>query len=355
MSDLKTPTLVPIKAVPGLFIADRFAASSRQQLQAHNIVRVVSVLQRHEMSRSMNPGFAHADVVAEAEAEAEAAAAAKAGSDAQKDGRTVRRGVEVKVLDLDDDPLADILEWLDETCDWIQEGLDASIDRRKNNNLNISIDEPRAASRETHRPGVLVHCKQGVSRSGAFVVAFLMRRFQLSYASALSLARESRPQITPNSGFEKQLRVWEFCGYNVYDCGDETGGSGEAGSRQAVRKEKPPYRAWKAERDNLLKRGEEDVNRARFSSLADMAARFGRRRQDVMAAEGEEERSPKSSTREDDARLAKVLGQEKRREAWERVQKMEREWNERLIRGQSQGQGQGQGQVSGDHDEDAQR
>ncbi|ETI25467.1 hypothetical protein G647_02240 [Cladophialophora carrionii CBS 160.54] len=306
------------------------------------------------MSRSLNPGFADADV--DVDADAGAAAAAKAESDAhadtQRDGRIVRRGVEVKVLDLDDDPLADILEWLDETCDWIQEGLDASIDG-KNKNLDISIYEPRPseATNRPDRPGVLVHCKQGVSRSGAFVVAFLMRRFQLSYASALSLARESRSQITPNSGFEKQLRVWEFCGYNVYECGEEAGGSGEAGSGEAVRKEKRPYRAWKAERDNLLKRGEEDVNRARFSSLADMAARFGRRRQDVMAAEGEEETSPMNSTREDDGKLDKVLGQDKRREAWERVQKMEREWNERLIRGQSQGQGQ----VIGDHDEETQK
>ncbi|EXJ57480.1 hypothetical protein A1O7_07828 [Cladophialophora yegresii CBS 114405] len=179
-----------------------------------------------------------------------------------------------------------------------------------------------------------------------------MRRFQLSYASALSLARESRPQITPNSGFEKQLRVWEFCGYSADDWGEGSGCSDNTGRRsKGERKEKPPYRAWKAERDNLLKRGEEDVNRARFSSLADMAARFGRRRQAVMAAEAPEgdseddvERSRENSSSGNEEGLEQILGQEKRNKAWERVHSMEREWNERLIRGQSQGQ------VGGDHD-----
>jgi hypothetical protein len=196
----------------------------------------------------------------------------------------------------------------------------------------------------------------------------VMRRFQLSYASALSLARESRPQITPNSGFERQLRVWEFCGYSVYD-------GSESERPEAEMKEKPPYKAWKAERDNLLGRGEEDVNRARFSSLADMAARFGRRRHEEREAEGLAEAdveksgsgsgSGKNNNVQNNDELETSLSEDKRREAWERVQKMENEWNERLIRGQvqgqvqgqsqSQGQGQGQDQVGGEHNEGTQR
>ncbi|KIW66106.1 hypothetical protein PV04_08310 [Phialophora macrospora] len=298
MSDLKTPTIVPIKAIPGLFIADRFAASSRQQLQGHNIVRIVSVLQRHETSRSINPHIVDAEVDA----------------DSGEAGHPARSGPEIRVLELDDDPLVDILQWLEETCDWIQEGLD----RR-----NVDVEESSDRASDALPPGVLVH---------------LMRRLQISYASALSLARESRPQITPNSGFERQLRVWEFCRYSVYD-DDGRDGSVESGRVNNERREKPSYKAWKAERDNLLKKGEEHVNRARFSSLADMAARFGRRRQDDREGEGEVGRSRQNDV-ENDEGLEKSLGQDKRREAWERVQKMEREWNERLIRGQVQGQSQ---------------
>lgn len=128
----------------------------------------------------------------------------------------------------------------------------------------------------------------------------VMKKRQLSFAAALGLARESRPQICPNSGFEKQLRIWEFCGYSVYQ-------SVELGNE---RKEKPPYKAWKAERDNLLKLGEEDINRARFSSLAGMAARFGQRRQEQQESEKQDGN-----------------------ESWERVKKMENDWNEKLMRG----------------------
>ncbi|KAJ9610766.1 hypothetical protein H2200_005543 [Cladophialophora chaetospira] len=286
MDKLKTPVLVPIKAVPDLFIADRFAASSKQQLQVHNIVRILSVLQPHETSRSLN------SVVTEGGAD----------QDAPNDRRP-----EIKTIDLNDDPLEDILQHLQEACDWIQNGLDSQ---------ELGADRTR--------PGVLVHCRQGISRSGSFIVAFLMRKNNLSYASGLNLARESRPQITPNNGFEKQLRIWEFCKYEIYVPASETGGE---------RKEKPPYKAWKAERDNLLSKGEEDVNRARFSSLADMAARFGWRRQDVV--DGEERTNGREPRNEDhEEGLGKGLGQYKRKEAWERVQMMEKEWNERLVKGQ---------------------
>jgi hypothetical protein len=126
-----------------------FAASSRQQLQEHNIVRIVSVLRRHETSRSLNARLAYIDIDTEADRD-------EAGHP------TARPGPEIKVLDLDDDPLVDILEWLGETCDWIQEGLDAKV--------NVQKMSDRAA--EGVRPGVLVHCKLGISRSGAFIVGF---------------------------------------------------------------------------------------------------------------------------------------------------------------------------------------
>lgn len=135
-----------------------------------------------------------------------------------------------------------------------------------------------------------------------------MRKRQLSFAAALSLARDSRALICPNSGFEKQLRIWEFCGYSIYQ-GVNTEEATKSGNE---RREKPPYKAWKAERDNLLKQGEEDINRARFSSLAGMAARFGQRRQ-----EQEQEQE----------------GSDKKDESWERVKRMESEWNEKLKRG----------------------
>jgi hypothetical protein len=37
-----------------------------------------------------------------------------------------------------------------------------------------------------------------------------MRKLRLPYTSALALAHESRPEVNPDSGFEKELRIWDF-------------------------------------------------------------------------------------------------------------------------------------------------
>jgi hypothetical protein len=91
-----------------------------------------------------------------------------------------------------------------------------------------------------------------------------MRTLSLPYTNALSLARESRPLIMPNSGFEKQLLVWESCGYDIHCCDSVT--------------EKEEYTVWKRERDGVFGMGEEAVNKARAASMARTVAAFGKRR-----------------------------------------------------------------------------
>lgn len=59
------------------------------------------------------------------------------------------------------------------------------------------------------KTNVLIHCFAGVSRSGAMVIAYLMKTKKLGFQDALKLAQEKRSVITPNEGFKTQLKKYE--------------------------------------------------------------------------------------------------------------------------------------------------
>lgn len=134
-----------------------------------------------------------------------------------------------------------------------------------------------------------------------------MRSLSLDYSAALALARESRPLISPNEGFEYQLSVWQHCEFDLYFPNNV---------------EKPAYKALKARRDALVGKGEEAVNRVRYASMANLAASFGKRRVKESSASEEKEGKGESSS----------SGPPKGK-AWENVEKMEKEWNKRLMSG----------------------
>jgi dual specificity phosphatase 12 len=59
----------------------------------------------------------------------------------------------MKHIDIDDDPTEDILCHLEETSEWIGNALKSGAD-------------------EGEQIGVLVHCTQGMSRSGAIIIGY---------------------------------------------------------------------------------------------------------------------------------------------------------------------------------------
>ncbi|XP_045873039.1 protein phosphatase Slingshot homolog 3 isoform X2 [Meles meles] len=72
--------------------------------------------------------------------------------------------------------------------------------------------------KETHRfveaaraqgTRVLVHCKMGVSRSAATVVAYAMKQYGWSLEQALRHVQELRPVARPNPGFLRQLQTYQ--------------------------------------------------------------------------------------------------------------------------------------------------
>lgn len=56
---------------------------------------------------------------------------------------------------------------------------------------------------------VFVHCRNGVSRSGMVLAAYLMQRESWSRDQALDFLRSRRPDVRPNPAFMQLLSEWE--------------------------------------------------------------------------------------------------------------------------------------------------
>jgi dual specificity phosphatase 12 len=175
-----------------------------------------------------------------------------------------------KRVDIEDDAFSDLLCVLEGVCAWVEDAL-GSLEADDQQVLKKEGEEKGGERERASR--VLVHCLQGISRSGAVVIACLMRRLDVGYEEALAIARSCRPLITANEGFAKQLQLWHQMRYTIYE-NEPANAEGEPQERKL----KSLYLAWKAERDGLLKLGEEEVNKRRAKSMASMAAQFGERR-----------------------------------------------------------------------------
>merc|ERR1711935_715919 len=55
---------------------------------------------------------------------------------------------------------------------------------------------------------ILVHCGAGISRSTTLAMAWYTKKHKKGFEQSLEFFRTSRPICTPNTGFEKQLRIW---------------------------------------------------------------------------------------------------------------------------------------------------
>uniref|UniRef100_A0A1B6CCD1 Uncharacterized protein n=1 Tax=Clastoptera arizonana TaxID=38151 RepID=A0A1B6CCD1_9HEMI len=62
---------------------------------------------------------------------------------------------------------------------------------------------------------VLVHCYFGVSRSVSVVIAYLMKKYQISFDEALERVKSRRKLVGPNKGFEDQLKLYGRMGCKI--------------------------------------------------------------------------------------------------------------------------------------------
>lgn len=63
--------------------------------------------------------------------------------------------------------------------------------------------------------GIYVHCMAGVSRSASVVVAYIMKKKQLSVDDAINFVQSKREIINPNPGFLKQLKLYQELGWTI--------------------------------------------------------------------------------------------------------------------------------------------
>jgi hypothetical protein len=165
---------------------------------------------------------------------------------------------------IEDNPYEDLLICLDGLCAWIDDALGRSTQDKSVSRANLSTNpaqssfgQERVANRpldrriqsplgllEVPKGNILVHCRQGISRSGAIIVAYLMRSFSLNYDTAVAIAQTCRPAIQPNSGFADQLRLWHNLDYQLF--------TGLTDAGHGMLETKPQYEVWKSTRGILL-------------------------------------------------------------------------------------------------------
>ncbi|KAK5087564.1 hypothetical protein LTR70_006942 [Exophiala xenobiotica] len=102
-------------------------------------------------------------------------------------------------LNVRDNQNVNLMEWFPKICAWIHD---------------------KVETREDAYDGILIHCRQGISRSATAIMAYLMWRDRMDHKQALEHVRKSQLVAYPNKGFMAQLRVWGEC---KCDFSDEEG------------------------------------------------------------------------------------------------------------------------------------
>lgn len=105
-----------------------------------------------------------------------------------------------KQIDVTDEETSNLLQFFPETNEFIDSVL-------------FPLNEPETSKK--HQGAILIHCAQGVSRSGAVIIAYLMYKYKLKYPQALHAVTRKVPGVDPNDGFKHQLKIYEEMEYEV--------------------------------------------------------------------------------------------------------------------------------------------
>ena len=86
-----------------------------------------------------------------------------------------------KILYLDDSIDEDLLSWLKEAFEFI----------------------------DSSKDNIYIHCAMGISRSPSIVIAYIMYKNKITFNEAFDFVSKKRKVISPNSGFQNQLKKFE--------------------------------------------------------------------------------------------------------------------------------------------------
>lgn len=100
-------------------------------------------------------------------------------------------------VEITDEETSNLLEHLPDTMKFMDEALFSGSEEKK------------------HTGAVLVHCAQGKSRSVSIIIAYLMYKYNLSYALALHAVTRKVEDAEPNDGFKEQLQIFKNMGCKI--------------------------------------------------------------------------------------------------------------------------------------------
>ncbi|KAJ5332790.1 Dual specificity protein phosphatase 1B [Penicillium brevicompactum] len=129
-----------------------------------------------------------------------------------------------------DSSTQDLLVHMKDICDMIDEMASPALPSLRPLPVKCDdgiIDERHGAALEA----ILIHCDLGISRSPTVIIAYLMRKLNMSQADVLPFV-QSKQKVKPSKNLTRQLQVWEDEDRTV---------------------PKPAYKAFLEDRDVLLR------------------------------------------------------------------------------------------------------
>lgn len=93
------------------------------------------------------------------------------------------------------------------TCPYHEdfEYLQIPINDNPSENLTVHLDRTFEFINDSPGP-VYVHCQMGISRSPSVVIAYVGRKFKMTFDEAYDVVENRRPCIGPNHGFKNQVK-----------------------------------------------------------------------------------------------------------------------------------------------------